>query len=239
MLVRPREKAGLERRSAARKHKEALFYDSGERRRMWLLVGTLVFALLGMVAVVIIFGAMMVSISESAAQAKIVKEVVHSDGSVTFAGELVPLNNDATKTTMIRNATEDIELLFTVTALDQDKRNKRKMVHRTAAGTSAEHFVNDTFSSMFSSYTQGHFTPEHIDCQPEGTWTGPAATTRMDCYYVLTPVDRESSGINGVSGVRYESRIDLSQSRGTTDEDVLYDNPDEIYTTFIDNNQVQ
>lgn len=229
-----------ERRSAARKQKEALFYSSGERKRMQAalyLIGAI-----ALLSIVVNLGgiAVLTYAVTAALHQPVVGLMEHDDGRpTTVIGELSPLHADATANMLQWNAEHYIQDLETRASFNQLTINKDAVLKRTAAGTEAQTFVEQTFAKSFSTYQHGDVEPQHIDCRAEGEFQGPTKKMRFDCYYELVPVDGADAALAANNAAlqrpRFLSHVEIAQVRGLAKYvDFLYANPDEVLVSYID-----
>lgn len=237
---------GKERRKEANKQKEALFYDSGERVRMWLLVGALALIICTLLLVVLVAFAQILHLSSELADRPVYGIAVHDDGTKSSLGRLSPFTNDATETILERNADWYIRDLFTVTTSDQMERNRDSLFTRTAANTTAETFTRTHFDNAIPLARNGHKEVQHIECVPEGTVPARIDSTkglRFNCDFDLVPTDgSDTRNVNGTPAVaqHYKVTIEVLQSRNPhVNADLLLTNPDEVYARYISMGEAQ
>lgn len=230
-----------ERRQRASQQKDAIFFDSGERKRMWRLVASLWIAIFGEGLVILVL-LVLLAIAVAAAISKDVYGIVeHEDGRLTtFLGVLTPLHGDATETLMQQNAIRYVTDLATVTATDELVTLKASVLSRTAAGSPAVATVTQVFDAHFRDAARGHKQPRNVDCRPDGTFAGPDKPMRFDCYFLLVNADgADAADPQKAPSQNMIVRLELTQSRGKSPASLLITNPDEIFATYVSGPEAQ
>jgi len=234
-------KSQQERRSIAGRQKDAIFYDSGERRRMWRLVATICIALFALLCVMLAAFTLIAVLATTAMHTKTVGLIEHEDGRpTTYLGVLEPLHGDATLKLLQQNATRYVADLATVTAADEMVTLKSSVLTRTAGGSPAAASVEKIYADHFAIAKSGHKQPRNVDCRPDGGFVAADKPMRFDCYYLLVNADGpDAADPTKAPQVNMVARLELVQSRGNASSSVLITNPDEIYVDYIDVGEVQ
>jgi hypothetical protein len=226
---------GGERRSGANKQKEALFYDTGERSRLWRAFAASVIVNVLLTLVLMLCLLAIIWLFTVALRPQVFGIVEHSDGRpTTTIGKLEPLHGDASLGMLQSNAIHYVDDLFSVSTFGILTKTKASVLSRTASGKAAEKFANATFDDHFTTYKSGHVAVSDIDCRNETDFRSPTEPVRFECYYTETPTDVNDVASPDAQPKRFVSHVELVQSRGKNDPDILYTNPDEVYVTYID-----
>lgn len=223
-----------ERRDDSAAIQQAIFYDLGERMRLWAAVRAgrvlnFVLAALLCVAVCGIFWLL-----PKTYHAEVFGIAIHDNGDVTPLGPLRP-GQAASVQQKKSVAGHLIEDLWTVTIPAHQGDLKRRVLAHVAAGSPASTFVDRFYhnatTNPFVIYKNGYVKVKvlDVDATPDGA--------RCTVTFTVTPID-EFDAPKG-DAVRHVAHVELVQNR-TGDEHVLWDNGNEVYATYIDDDsQVQ
>ncbi len=217
-----------ERRSDAAAIREAVFYDSNDRKRLWSLTKGLLVLCISLFAGLIIAVCGIFWLLPKTWHADTFGYIVHDNGDTTPLGPLRP-GQPASVQEKRQVAGHFVADLFTVTDPADDEDRKAKVLAHVAVGSPAATFVDQRYSNAktnpFVTYRQGYrqVSITDVDSDSDGS--------RCTVFYTVTPTDQYAQPTGPVQ--KYVAHLQIVQHR-TGDEHVLWRNPDEVYTTYID-----
>jgi hypothetical protein len=217
-----------ERRNNAAGMQQAIFYDLSERMRLWG-------ALRAMQVLCFVLGALLcISVCGNfwllpkTWHADTFGYTIHDNGDVSPLGSLRP-GQPATVQEKKAVAGHFVENLFTVTSPNSQGDLKRQVLAHTASGAPASTFVSRFYSNQstnpFVLYKESFRKVKvlGIDASVDGS--------RYTVTFDVTPIDEFDTPKS--DPVRHVAHLELVQNR-TGDTHVLWDNPNEVYVTYID-----